>query len=170
MSLKRVGFLLSKEFIHGPKNFIFIMAIVAPVVFTLVFSLIFGTIFTEKPRLGIVDAGHSQLVATVQELDSVIFREYDTVSEVRQAVESGAVDMGMVLPDGFDSAVSRGERGEIEAYLWGESLAKNRAILAMTIADLVRELGGQEVPVEINSVTLGPCFLKLKPSTRNLHR
>ncbi len=44
---------------------------------------------------------------------------------------------------------------EIEAYIWGESLAKNRTILPVTLADLIRELGGQEVPVEIESITLG---------------
>ncbi len=155
MSLKRVSVLLGKEFLHGPKNYIFIFAIVAPIIISLVVSLVFGTLFTEKPKLGIVDEGNSQLVAMSQELDSVITKEYSTVSDMRGAVEGGAVDMGIVLPQAFDDAVSRGEKVEIEAYIWGESLAKNRTILPVTIANLVRELGGQEVPVEIESVTLG---------------
>ena len=155
MSLKRVSVLLGKELLQGPKNFILIWVIVAPILISLVFSLVFGTLFTEKPKLGIMDEGHSQLVTMVQELDSVITREYVTVPEMKQAVESGAVDMGIVLSDGFDSAVTRGETVKIEAYIWGESLAKHRAILPVTIADLVRQMGGQEVPVEIESVTLG---------------
>ena len=155
MSLKRVSVLLGKEFLQGPKNYIFVFAIVAPVVISLVFSLVFGTLFTDKPKLGIVDEGNSQLVAMSQELDSVITKEYSTVSDIRGAVESGAVDMGIVLPQGFDDAVSQGEKVRIEAYIWGESLAKNRTILPVTIANLVRDLGGQEVPVEIESVTLG---------------
>jgi len=155
MSFKRVSVLLGKEFLHGSKNYIFIMAIVAPILISLLFSLVFGTLFTEKPKLGIVDEGHSQLVARAQGLDSVITKEYGTVPEIKQAVESGAVDMGIVLPEGIDIAVTRGEKVEIEAYIWGESLAKNRTILPVTIADLVRQMGGQEVPVEIESVTLG---------------
>lgn len=155
MSLRRVSVLLGKEFLHGPKNYIFIFAIVAPIIISLVVSLVFGTLFTEKPKLGIVDEGNSQLVAMSRELDSVITKEYSTVSGMRGAVESGAVDMGIVLPENFDDAVSQGEKVEIEAYIWGESLAKNRTILPVTIANLVRELGGQEVPVEIESVTLG---------------
>ncbi len=155
MSLRRVSVLLGKEFLHGSKNYIFIMAIVAPILISLLFSLVLGTLFTEKPRLGIVDEGHSQLVTMVQELDSVTTREFATIPEIKQAVESGAVDMGIVLPDGFDATVTRGETVTIEAYIWGESLAKNRTILPVTLADLVRELGGQEVPVEIESVTLG---------------
>ncbi len=155
MNVKRVSALLGKEFLHGSKNYIFIMAIVLPFALTLVISLVFGTLFAEKPRLGIADEGHSQLVAMFQELDSVITREYATTSEIKQATESGAVDMGIVLPDGFDAAVTRGETVTIEAYIWGESLAKNRTILPVTIADQVRKMGGQEVPVEIESVTLG---------------
>lgn len=154
MSLRRVGILLVKEFFKGPRNFI-IWAIAAPLVISLVVSLVFGTLFSEKPKLGIVDEGSSQLVAMSRELTSVVTREYGTVPEIKQAVESGAVDMGIVLPEGFDDSVMQGEVTEITAYIWGESLAKQRTILLVTIANLVRELAGQEAPVEIESITLG---------------
>ena len=155
MSLKRVRILLGKEFLHGPKNYIFIFSIVAPIIISLFFSLIFGTLFSEKAKLGVVDEGSSQLVPMAQELDSLVTREYGTVSEMKQAVETGAVDIGIVLPSGFDSSVMQGERIEITAYVWGESLAKNRTIIGVTIADLVRELTGQEAPIEMESITLG---------------
>jgi ABC-2 type transport system permease protein len=155
MSLRRIGVLLGKEFIQGPKNFIFIWALVAPLVISLVVSLVFGTLFSEKPRLGLVAEGGSQLVAMARGLPSVTTREYGTVSEMKQAVESGAVDMGVVLPQDFDSRVRQGEKTEVTAYIWGESLAKNRTILGATIANLVRELAGQKAPVDIKSITLG---------------
>ncbi len=155
MSFRRISVLLGKEFIHGPKNFMFIWAIVAPIGLTLVATLAFGTLFSEKPNLGIVDEGGSQLVVMAQELDSVTTKEYGTVSELKQATENGAADMGIVLPENFDTLITQGETVVIEAYIWGESLAKNRIILPVTISDLVRELAGQETPVEIESVTLG---------------
>ena len=154
MSLRRVGILLVKEFFKGPKSFI-IWAIAAPLVISLVVSLVFGTLFSEKPKLGIFDEGSSQLVTMSREVTSVVIKEYDTGSEIKQAVESGAVDIGIVLPEGFDGSVMQGEETEITAYIWGESLAKQRTILLVTIANLVRELAGQEAPVEIESVTLG---------------
>jgi len=155
MSLKRVGILLGKEFFHGPRGFILIWAIAAPLLISLVVSLAFGTFFSETPRIGFVDEGSSQLVALSQQLDSVVTKDYGTVSGMKQAVESGAVDMGIVLPAGFDDAVVQGEAAEITAYVWGESLAKNRTILSVTLADLIRELAGQEVSVEIETVALG---------------
>jgi ABC-2 type transport system permease protein len=155
MSLRRISVLLGKEFVHGPKSYIFIFAIVAPIAISLVVTLVLGNLFSEEPRLGIADEGRSQLVVAAQELDSVVIKEYGTVAALKGAVENGAVDMGIVLPEGFDSAVSRGDSVEIEAFIWGESLAKHRTLLPVTIASLVRDLGGQEMPVEIESVTLG---------------
>jgi len=155
MSLKRVGILLGKEFWQGPKNYIFVMAVVLPIVLSLVVSLVFGTLFSEKPKLGIVDEGSSQLVTMARELPSVVTKEYGTVSEIKQAVESGAVDIGIVLPYDFDSSILQGKETEITSYIWGESLARNRTILGVTIVNLVRELAGQEAAVEIESITLG---------------
>jgi ABC-2 type transport system permease protein len=63
--------------------------------------------------------------------------------------------MGIVLPADFDNTVIRGDEIEIKAYVWGESLAKDRTILGITITNLIRELAGQEAPVEIESITLG---------------
>ena len=155
MSLRRVGILLGRELLQGPKNFIFVWAVVAPIVISLVFSLVFGTWLTDKPKLGVVDEGSSQLVTMIGELDSVVTKEYDSLSEITRAVGSGAVDVGIVLPRDFDSSVRQGAETEIMAYVWGESLAKNRTILGVTIVNLIRELAGQEAPVEIEAITLG---------------
>lgn len=155
MSLRRISILLNKEFFHGSRNYIFVVTIVGPILISLVISLIFGTWLTEKPRLGIVDEGQSQLVTLSQQLPSVITNEYGTVSELKQAVESGSVDIGIVLPTGFDNIVVSGETVEVVAYVWGESLAKNRTILGVTITNLVREMAGQEAPIEIEEINLG---------------
>lgn len=155
MSLRRVGVLLGKEVLQGPKNYIFTMAVVLPVVLSLALSLAFGTLFATKPKLGIVDEGSSAFVSMASERNVVEAKEYGTEVELRAAVEIGAVDIGIVLPVTFDSAVRQGEETEITAYVWGESLAKNRTIVGVTIANLARDLAGQETPVEIDVVTLG---------------
>lgn len=155
MNLRQVAILLGKEFQHGSKSFIFIFAIVVPLVITLVVSLVFGTLFSEKPKLGIVSEGGSRMAAMAAEIDSVVSREYASAAELRQAVADGAVDMGLLLPPDFDQEVISGTTTELTAYIWGESLLKNRAILGAAIAHLIRELAGQEAPVEIVTATVG---------------
>lgn len=155
MSLRRVFVLLGKEFLRGPRNFIFIFALVVPIVLTLVLSLLFGTFFSGKPKLGVADMGGSALVTQAQAVDSIIVNEYASDAALRDAVLAGAVDVGLTLPVGFDTAVKTGDSVEIEAYIWGESLLQDRAILGTSIAVWIRTIAGQEKPVEIVQTTLG---------------
>ncbi len=154
MSIKRLGILLGKEIVQGPKSFIFIWVVVAPVLISLVLSLVFGSLFSDKPRLGVVDDG-SQMLTQARELTSIVTREYGAAPEMREAVRNGSVDMGIVLPDDFDILIKEGKKTAITAYIWGGSLAKNRTILEVTIWNLARQLAGQEPPIEIQSTSLG---------------
>ena len=155
MSVRRVAVLLKRELLQGPKSFIFLWSVVLPIVMSLVLSLVFGTLFNDKPRVGITDENSSGLISLARESPSIITKEYGTVNDLEQAVSTGAVDVGIVLPDNFDSSVTAGQHVEITAYVWGESLAKHRIIARVTLQDLVRELSGQEAPVDISINTLG---------------
>ena len=155
MSVRRVAILLGKDFKYGSKGFIFIMAIVAPILISLVLNLVFGTFFSQTAKLGINDQGNSRLVDLVSASDSVQTRTYASADDLKKAVEVGAVDMGVSLPDNFDEDALSGNSIVLPAYVWGESLAKNRGILLASINSAVRQLAGQEVPVQIETTTLG---------------
>ncbi|MDY6835177.1 MAG: ABC transporter permease [Chloroflexota bacterium] len=154
MRLRRVVVLLRKEFLQGPKNFMFVWALVAPILISLTISLAFGSLFSNETTLGIVDQGDSQLVELLDE-STVSSREYSSVFALENAVAEGAVDGGLVLPNGFDSAIAMHQEIAVDFYLWGESLAKDRTLLTVTLTNLVRELAGSESPVEIQTITLG---------------
>ena len=155
MSVKRVAVLLKRELLQGPKSFIFLWSVVLPIVMSLVLSLVFGTLFSDKPRVGIADEDSSGLVSLAQESQAIDLKEYGSADDLEQAVRTGAVDFGIVLPEDFDSLVTPGQHVEITAYVWGESLAKHRVIAQVTLLDLVRELSGREAPVEITMNPLG---------------
>ena len=155
MSARRVGVLLAKEFTRGATNFIFIFALVVPIVFSLVLNLLFGSFCSGKPKLGVADLGSSNLVTQAQAVDSIIVTEYESDAALREAVQVGAVDLGLTLPANFDTAVQTGDSVAIEAYIWGESLMQDRAILGTSIAVWIRTIAGQEKPVEIVTTTLG---------------
>jgi ABC-2 type transport system permease protein len=155
MNVKRVAVLLRRELLQGPKSFIFLWSVVLPIVLSLVLSLVFGTLFSDKPRLGIADEDSSELVSLAKDSPSVVTREYGSVSDLEQAVRTGAVDFGIVLPEGFDGSVKAGQHVEVTGYVWGESLAKHRVIAQVTLLDLVRELSGREAPVDITINNLG---------------
>ena len=155
MSLRRIGILLWKELTKGSRSFIFIMALVVPIVISLLLALLFGSIFSDRAKLGIVDEGNSQIPARASEMEALIVTQYDSASELREAVARGAVDIGMVLPKGFDDRVAAREPAEVDGYIWGESGLDSRAILGTSILSLFRDIAGYEPPVEIVTTTLG---------------
>ena len=154
MSIRRVGVLLAKEFGYGPKSFMFSWSLGFPIIITVLFTLIFGS-FSAKPKLGIVDLGRSQITVLASEAPSVRLKEYPTASRLKRDVERGALDVGVVVPENFDETLAGPEKPELTSYVWGESLAKDRAIVNSALAGLVREIKGQDTPVDIEAVALG---------------
>ena len=128
MSARRVGVLLGKELVHGSKSFFFVFAVLVPLVLSLVLSLVFGNLFSETPSLGIADEGSSRLAQLAADQESFDLKTYASSDALNDAVRKGVVDIGIVLPAGFDEALADGSAAEVTAYVWGESLAKNRII------------------------------------------
>lgn len=154
MNLKRVWTLIKTEIFHGPKDVVLVMSIVTPVLLALFANLAFGNIFNDRASLGIFDEGHSQLPAVLNSAGSITLKMYENEADLRAATASGSIDMGMVLPADFDNTVVSGTV-KLKAYIWGESLAKNRAIIPVVLADAVREINGAVLPVNIETVALG---------------
>jgi ABC-2 type transport system permease protein len=155
MNLRRVGILLLKELVWGPKNYIFIMAVAAPLLLSLLINLLVGTFFSGRPRLGVADAGQSRLVVAFREMPGLLLREYDSAEEVRTAVQSGAVDVGMVLPATFDEQIRGETPAPLTVYIYGESLLRHRAFLGTAIAAELRALAGQQSRVTIVTESVG---------------
>jgi ABC-2 type transport system permease protein len=155
MNLRRVGVLLFKELVQGPKNFLFIFALVVPLVMTFLVSLLFGSFFSGKPKLGITDQGNSYFTTEALKTDAFIVEEFETEDELKRSTEIGAVDIGITVPADFDTKVAAGETTEMNVYVWGESLLKNRIMLVSGMAVWVRDIAGLESPVEIAATTLG---------------
>ena len=155
MNIRRIYVLLGKELRYSSKNFIFVFAIVIPIVLSLIVTLLFGSLFSGKPKLGINDQGDSELAALLTNTEALLSKEYSSDDELRAAVERGAVDFGLVIPQQFDTSLKSGDEAQLSGYMWGESLLRNRAAIATSLVVLVREMVGQEVPVEIISTSLG---------------
>jgi ABC-2 type transport system permease protein len=167
MGLKRIFILLRKELVHGSKSFLFIFAFVTPILTSLVLSLLFGRLFVQSPRLGILDEGGSQLAARAAQSDAAATRYYSTSGELRQAVESGAVDVGIAIPVGFDQKLQAGENTRMDFYIWGESRIQNRMAIGALISNTLVEILGLPVPVDVVPEMLGgaslPWFDRLLP-------
>ncbi len=154
MSTKRTLTLIKNEVVHGPRGTILVMALAMPILLGLFVNLAFGNIFTGKAKLGVYDQDSSQIDAVLRSDPSIVYKTYDSESALKSATLNGAVDMGLVLPADFDATLKNGAI-KLKAYVWGESMAKNRTILPAVLADAAHRVTGSSVPVNVETVALG---------------
>jgi ABC-2 type transport system permease protein len=155
MSLRRILILFKQELTRGARGFFFIFSLAMPLILSFVVSALFGSLFAQKPEIAILDQGHSAVTEKFASLDSVTLREYSQESELIQAVQNGVADLGLVLPANFDTALVDGSPTRLDVFVWGGSLLKDRAVLATSLIEFLREINGQEVPVNITTATVG---------------
>ena len=155
MNLRRVSVLFLKDLRYGSRGFVFIFAVVMPLALSLIIGILFGTLFSEKPKLGIVDAGSSALVVDLQAADFMTVTRFESSSALMQSLETGGVEVGLDLPAGFDRAVREGAQTELALYVWGQSLVTNRAVIAAAVAERIMDLTERAMPIEVDTVLLG---------------
>ncbi len=154
MKLSRVGILVKNEVLHGPKDVMLVISVVMPIMIALFVNLAFGNIFTDRARVGVYDQGSSQVVGLLESAESLTVKTYDSEAALRADAADGSIDMGISLPPDFDAVIDTGTI-RLKAYIWGESQAKNRAVIPIALADAVRQVAGSTLPVTIDSVALG---------------
>lgn len=154
MNLRRIGVLLGKELVWGPKGFILILAVVAPIVLTLAVQLLVGSLFSGKPRLGVVDLGRSALTTRLEQDTGIVVRQYTTAAALQTAVGNGALDMGVVLAADFDARLSGATPASLTVYVSGESLLSDRALLGSALVAHLRALTGATSPVTVVAETV----------------
>ena len=155
MNLRRIGVLFLKDLRFGSRGFIFVFAVVMPLVLSLIISLLFGSLFSEKPRLGIVDAGGSQVAADLLAADFMQVQAYPTEEALLSALDSGGAEVGLVLPVGFDAGLQSDARTDLTFYVWGQSLINNRAIISAAITEAIVDQTGRETPIAVDTVLVG---------------
>ena len=152
MNFRRIFALLKKELLHGPRGFILTMIIGTPLLITLVINLALGDLLDSAPELALYDAGQSQISVILEESQAVRVKIYASPGSLRDAVSRGAVDSGILLPAGLDDSLANGEKVPVTVYFWGESLARDRAIIISTITDAAGRQSRLPDPVTLQLV------------------
>jgi ABC-2 type transport system permease protein len=170
VSIKRLFTLLGKELLHGPRGFILVIVVGAPLLITLAVNLAVGDLFSSTPQLAVYDEGNSKLVKILDDAPQVNVEYFDTDSTLESAVERGSVDAGIILPATLDNDIAGGQKGAITLYIWGESLTKDRLVITSTLLQAVRDFTGEAETVNLETVTFGdetaiPWSQRLMPFT-----
>jgi ABC-2 type transport system permease protein len=141
-----------KDVVDAVKNLYILFALVMPIGV----SLLLGLIFSDTEELGaltiaVYDQGQSGLVQEFRDSPVVALVEVDSQEDLRAEVEGEAVG-GLVLPAGFDAAVTDGQRPQLTVYLNGQRGEVLREGFQRFVERRLWTLAGYELPVEIVSI------------------
>lgn len=162
MSIRKIFILLLKEFKIGSKRFIIIWSLIAPFLISIVLSLVLGAFYMRTPRLGIYLEGESNIKTFLYDTKSMITKEYKTIDSLKKAVTDGVIDIGIVIPKNFDENLKSGEKITLKSFIFGESYAKNRAIIVVTFGNLIRQISQKEIEVKIETEEIGEKGIPIK--------
>jgi ABC-2 type transport system permease protein len=109
----------------------------------------------EPPCVLIYDAGHSRLGEALKESSRVRAYVYPSQAMMEQQLADGDVpELGLLIPAGFDQAVSSGSAPQLEGYVMRWVAEAAAADLISRVEQEVAALLGQ--PVRINTQTTQP--------------
>ncbi len=155
MNPRRIWRVMEKDISQGSRSFIFIFVVLTPFIYTLVFNLMFGGFMKEQPVLGIVDLDDSKIPEIAQNIDSWKVKEYRKRADLLRALESGAIDGGVVLEPDIDELIESGELVHLTLQLSGRSLASHRLIIQSSLLAVIEELSQETAPVDVNVTVVG---------------
>ena len=155
MSIQRILVLFRKEIKISASNFLVVFALIIPIVLSLLVTLVFGDLFSDEPRIGLIDPGSSDLAVYLEEQPQLKVARYLSIEEMKADIETGKVETGIVLPANFDEILRSGEYSTIDVFLWGETPFKHRLITDTAFANAAAEIAGLDQTTQVKIVQLG---------------
>jgi ABC-2 type transport system permease protein len=155
MKWRVVRAIARKDILDGIKNLYVLFSLLLPVGLSLLFRLVFpGMERMDTLAIAVYDPGGSRLVTGLRESPQVQLIEAASTQQVEDEVESKAVG-GIVVPEGFDAAVTASEHPTLTVYLNGRRGGGELAAFQRLVEQQVWALVDDEFPANITWTDVG---------------
>jgi ABC-2 type transport system permease protein len=155
VNVARAFTILRKDLAQGPRSPFFLWILVFPLVISFVFQAAFGAFLQRAPTMGVVADDDSLVLKALTDRSGLVVVRAHDADTLWAMVDDGEVDMGWVVPSGFEAALKKGEKPLVDVQVGGDALASHRIVLALATAETVRHVHGDRPVVEVAVVTAG---------------
>lgn len=162
MNLRRIRAIFRKDMRDAMRDSRVLTAVLMPLLFGLLYSVIFSNDAAPKVKAGIISPSPTVLtkavtaqVGTAAHLNFVTFTD---TSLLEQQVQSKKVDVGLVLPAGFDADVRAGNAPELTIVL-SSSPSFGGDYVAAALDKVVLTMSGHGPPAVLARETVAPKSL-----------
>jgi ABC-type multidrug transport system permease subunit len=160
MHLRMIRTIFTKDLLDAIRDARVLVAIVVP----LGLGLFYGQILDDDPistsaEVAVYAAGPTDLPAALEAVaGETVELRFETAADgaaVERAVAEEDVDLGLLVPAGFDAALRRGERPTVRV-VEPESTTLGGDYVAAALEPALRQLAGQAEPARIETSTRAP--------------
>lgn len=166
MSLRRIVTIYRKDLIDSIRDARILVTLITPLLIGIFYSFAFGDSNIPSATLVVYDPGGSALVdqisSAVQDQLDLSISWFDSAEAVQQQIANDKADLGLVIPKGFDAAVTNGQSPDLQVLLPEKSSIGGQYLLA-TLDPVLRSMAGQQLPatVDVTAVALDEANLTI---------
>ncbi len=166
MNPRRILTIYRKDLLDAIRDARILITLITPLLLGVFYSYAFGDTSIPSASLVVYDPGKSALVdqiaSAVRGSLDLSVHWLDSADAVERQIADDKADLGLVIPDGFDTAVETGKSPDLDVLLPQNSSIGGQYLLS-TLDPLLRTMAGQELPANVNvtSVALDPANLTI---------
>lgn len=144
-----------KDITDALSNRMLIVGLMLPPFLSVIFTVVFASDYTDSGiKLAIYDPGQSALVEALREHPGLDVIDAASEAQIEETIEQEAA-AGLVVPAGFDQALTQGEQPDLTLYLSRAESAGVRLRVRQMIEQALREQAGQTLPATIEVSDVG---------------
>lgn len=166
MSPRRIFVIFRKDLLDAIRDARILVTLLTPLLIGVFYSYAFGDSSIPSATMVVYDPGGSalagQIAETVKGQVDLTIDQLDSADAVQKRIADDDADIGLVIPAGFDAAVSAGQSPDLQVLLPQNSSIGGQYILA-TLDPILRSMAGQQLPatVAVSTVALDPANLSI---------
>jgi ABC-2 family transporter protein len=158
MTLRRIGAIFRKDLWDAVRDARVLVAILVP----LGLGVLYGFMFQNTPTVPTVTVAYTapaptalpdQLKAAIGSSAHVTLVRLSSEVDVRQHVAAKQADVGLVIPSGFDAAVTSGATPTL-MVVQASTPATGGSIVQATLDGVLRQMAGQHPPATLQIVSM----------------
>jgi ABC-2 type transport system permease protein len=151
----------AKDVLAAGRDGRMLVALLMPLGLGVLYNVITPDVKKPTVTVAVASAGETQLPALLQQAGgstvTVKLQSAADVAAVRSLVNNQKADVGLVVPAGFDSAVSAGEAPALTLVRPGGTAGFGASYVTASLDAVLRQMAGQHPPATVEVQTTSPA-------------
>lgn len=157
MNVRRISAIFRKDLLDAIRDARILVTLLTPLLIGIFYGYVFDDVNIPSASLAVSDPSNSALISHIADsvegqLDLTIDR-FDSGEAVQQRIAEDKASLGLVIPDGFDTAIAAGQQPDLQVLIPQNPGIGGQFLLA-TLDPILRSMANQQLPANVQTSTI----------------